>query len=170
MPSKFGHISLLHVFFGETLPDALVGQLWSGHFGPKGSLDRPQLLQVGLRHGFRQLYSASPSPDGRTDHLCVPTAQRSPTRPGGYRWRLGTCTSVWVPPHHYPGQHISATYCAPAKHRANVVCRLLHHPMRCLVGFESGGNHFCLCRAGTTCAFQVLCTSAVPSGLFDRVL
>jgi hypothetical protein len=46
----------------------------------------------------------------------------------------------------------------------------LPHPMRRFVGFESGGNHFCLCRADTTCAFEVLCTSAVPSGLFDRVL
>jgi hypothetical protein len=43
-------------------------------------------------------------------------------------------------------------------------------PKRCFVTFESGGNHFCLCRAGTTCASEVLCTSVVPSGLFDRVL
>ena len=46
----------------------------------------------------------------------------------------------------------------------------LPRPMRSFAGFESGANHFCLGRAGTTCAFEVLCTSAVLSGLFDRVL
>ena len=79
LPSKFGHISLLHVFFGET---SLA--LRSGHSGRttlKEFLDRPRLLQAGLMHGFRQLCtgSVSPSPNGRADHLCVPTAQRTPT-------------------------------------------------------------------------------------------
>ena len=46
----------------------------------------------------------------------------------------------------------------------------LPRPMRSFAGFESGVNHFCLCRTGTTCAFEVLCTSALPSRLFDRVL
>jgi hypothetical protein len=81
-----------------------------------------------------------------------------------------------VAPHHYPSQNISAIGIA---HQQGAAPRLfagfrtrneLPPPMRCFVTFESGGNHFCLCRAGTTCASEVLCTSVVPSGLFDRVL
>ena len=52
LPSKFGHISLLHVFFGEALPDAQVGPLWSDHSSPKGSLHGPTPAVAGGAHAW----------------------------------------------------------------------------------------------------------------------
>ena len=124
----FAHVCLVNSVASPYITFSLVKPsltLRSGHSGRttlKGFLDRPRLLQAGLMHGFRQLCtgSASPSPNGRTDHLCVPTAQRTPTRAGGYRWRLGAAAPLPRP------EYLSHRYCAPAKHRANVVCRFSH--------------------------------------------
>ena len=75
-----------------------------------------------------------------------------------------------VAPHHYASQDISVIGIA---HQQGAAPRLfagfrtrneLPHPRRRFAGFDPGANHFCLCRAGTTCASEASCREMSPSG------
>ena len=106
--------------------------------------------------------SARPLSDGPADCFVAPRAQRSHGSSGDCGGLFGGAHPLLrrVQPVH--------RYAAPRQHRESFVCRPPHHisPPRLMcrfVRFNTGLDHFCLCRSHTAGASVILCTSATPA-------
>ena len=91
--------------------------------------------------------STRPLSGSRTDHFCVPTAQRTQARADGYRWLLGV--AMPLPRRVYLGHR----YTAPALHQHSPAQALLQvsvgvnytTPDNCIIFASSMGTRLVLC-------------------------